>query len=205
MCDTLVATPEATADGVTVLGKNSDRDPNEAHHLLSLPAAEHPPGSHVRCTYITIPQAAHTHAVLLAKPFWIWGAEMGVNEHGLAIGNEAVFTKVPYQKEGALTGMDLLRLALERATNAAEAVTVITGLLAAYGQGGNCGWQHQAFYHNSFLIADPAAAWVLETAGPHWVARQVRGLYTISNGLTMGNQWDLASPTLVTHPVRQGG
>ncbi len=39
MCDTLVATPEATADGVTVFGKNSDRDPNEAHHLLYLPAA----------------------------------------------------------------------------------------------------------------------------------------------------------------------
>jgi len=204
MCDTLVATPEATADGVTVLGKNSDRDPNEAHHLLYVPAADHPPGSRVRCTYISIPQSAHTHAVLLAKPFWIWGAEMGANEHSLAIGNEAVFAKVPYQKEGALTGMDLLRLALERATNAAEAVTVITGLLAAYGQGGNCGWQHKAFYHNSFLIADPAAAWVLETAGPHWAARQVRGVYTISNGLTLGNEWDLASPDLVTYAVRKG-
>ena len=204
MCDTLVATPEATADGVTVLGKNSDRDPNEAHHLLYLPAADHPAGSRTRCTYITIPQVAHTHAVLLAKPFWIWGAEMGANEHGLAIGNEAVFTKVPYQKEGALIGMDLLRLALERAANAAEAVTVITGLLAAHGQGGNCGLQHKAFYHNSFLIADPTTAWVLETAGPHWAARQLRGVYTISNGLTLGNEWDLASPDLVTYAVRKG-
>jgi secernin len=204
MCDTLVATPEATADGVTILGKNSDRDPNEAHHLLHVPAADHPPGSSVRCTYIAIPQAAHTHAILLAKPFWIWGAEMGANEHGLAIGNEAVFTRVPYQKEGALIGMDLLRLALERAANAAEAVTVITELLAAYGQGGNCGLQHKAFYHNSFLIADPRAAWVLETAGPHWAAKQVRGVYTISNGLTLGNEWDLASPDLVTHAVEKG-
>jgi len=203
MCDTLVATPEATADGVTVFAKNSDRDPNEAHHLLNVPAADHPRGSSVGCTYITIPQAAHTHAVLLAKPFWIWGAEMGANEHGLAIGNEAVFTKVPYWKEGALIGMDLLRLALERATNAAEAVTAITGLLAAYGQGGNCGLQHKAFYHNSSLIADPAA-WVLETAGPHWAAKQVRGVYTISNGLTLGNEWDLASSDLVTCAVRKG-
>jgi secernin len=204
MCDTVVATAEATADGVTILGKNSDRDPNEAHHLLQVPAADHPPGSTVQCTYITIPQVAHTHAILLTKPFWIWGAEMGVNEHGLAIGNEAVFTKMPYQKEGALIGMDLLRLALERTATAAEAVVVITELLAAHGQGGNCGMAHKAFYHNSFLLADPGSAWVLETAGPHWAARQVHGVYTISNGLTLGNEWDLASPDLVTYAVRKG-
>ena len=30
MCDTVVATAEATADGVTIFGKNSDREPNEA-------------------------------------------------------------------------------------------------------------------------------------------------------------------------------
>ena len=83
----------------------------------------------VQCTYIRIPQVKHTHAVLLSKPFWMWGAEMGVNEHGLAIGNEAVFTKIPYQKSDALTGMDLLRLALERAATASQAVTTITDLI----------------------------------------------------------------------------
>jgi secernin len=204
MCDTVVATAEATADGVTIFGKNSDRDPNEAHHLLYVPATDHRPGSRVQCTYIAIPQVAHTYAILLAKPFWIWGAEMGVNEHGVAIGNEAVFSKVPYQKEGTLLGMDLLRLALERAATAGEAVTAITELLAAHGQGGNCGLQHKSFYHNSFLIADPYSAWVLETAGPHWATRQVQGVYTISNGLTLGNEWDLASPDLVTHAVQKG-
>jgi len=118
MCDTVVATGEVTADGTTVFGKNSDREPNEAHHVLHNPAADHPLGSRVKCTYIDIPQVRHTYAVLLAKPFWMWGAEMGANEHGVAIGNEAVFTKVPYEKGEALTGMDCLRLALERAGTA---------------------------------------------------------------------------------------
>ena len=73
MCDTIVATPSASSDGAVLFGKNSDREPNEAHHVLTVPAEDHSPGSRVACTYIDIPQARHTHAVLLAKPFWIWG------------------------------------------------------------------------------------------------------------------------------------
>jgi len=204
MCDTMVATSGVTADGAVLFGKNSDREPNEAHQVISLPAQDHPPGSRAHCTYIEIPQAEHTNAVLLAKPFWIWGAEMGVNEHGLAIGNEAVFTKEPYEKGKALTGMDLLRLALERASTASGAVNVITGLLTEYGQGGNCGFAHKLFYHNSFLMADPHEAWVLETAGRHWAAKKVNGVYAISNGLTIGNDWDIASPELVNHAIAKG-
>lgn len=204
MCDTLVALGNVTADGVTILSKNSDREPNEAHHLLRIPAARHALDGHVKCTYIEIPQMEQTYTVLLAKPFWIWGAEMGANEHGVAIGNEAVFTRVPYDKRPGLIGMDLLRLALERGRTAREALDVIIGLLAQYGQGGNCGFQHATFYHNSFLIADPHSAWVLETAGPHWVAEQVRDIRSISNGLTIGAQWDLASPDLVRYAVERG-
>ena len=204
MCDTVVATGAATKDGITILGKNSDREPNEGHQLLAIPAAEHAPGSLVDCTYIQIPQVAHTHAILLGKPFWIWGAEMGVNEHGLAIGNEALFTRVPYEKGPALIGMDLLRLALERATTAQDAVQVITNLLAAHGQGGDCGFAHKLFYHNGFVIADPHDAWVLETAGPHWAAKQVKTVYAMSNGITIGSEWDLASPDLVNYAIEQG-
>jgi len=100
--------------------------------------------------------------------------------------------------------MDLLRLALERARTAREAVDVITGLLAQYGQGGNCGFRHATYYHNSFLIADPQSAWVLETSGKHWAAEQVKDIRSISNGLTIGAQWDLASPDLVKYAVDRG-
>jgi secernin len=204
MCDTVVALGNATADGVTVLGKNSDREPNEAHHLLRVPRARHAPGDTVQCTYIEIPQVEETCEVLLAKPFWIWGAEMGANEHGVAIGNEAVFTKVPYDKRPGLIGMDLLRLGLERSRTAREALKVIIDLLTTHGQGGNCGFEHKMYYHNSFIIADSSDAWVLETAGPHWAAVQVKDVRTISNRITIGNQWDLASDDLVTHAIERG-
>ncbi|MEI2693241.1 MAG: C69 family dipeptidase [Anaerolineae bacterium] len=204
MCDTLTVTSTASADGIALFAKNSDREPNEAHEIVLLPAADHAPGDRMRCTYIEIDQAPHTCAVALAKPFWIWGAEMGVNQHGVTIGNEAVFTKEPYAKEGGLTGMDLLRLGLERGATARAALDVMVDLLAQHGQGGNCGFAHALYYHNSFLIADPHEAWVLETAGRHWATRQVQSTYAISNAITLGSQYDLASPDLVSNAVRRG-
>ena len=139
MCDTMVALGNATADGSVLFAKNSDRDPNEAHELILVPRASHSENSSVQCTYIEVPQVAETYAVLLAKPFQIWGTEMGANERGVVIGNESVFTKVPYGKEPGLIGMDFIRLALERAGTARGALEVITDLLEIYGQSGNCG------------------------------------------------------------------
>ncbi len=193
MCDTLVATPAATLHNEMILAKNSDREPNEAQNITFVPAARHPRGSILRCTYIEIPQAEQTYACLLSRPFWMWGAEMGVNEKGLAIGNEAVFTKEHYGKTG-LTGMDLLRLALERASTARGAIALISELLEIYGQGGNCGYESSLFYHNSFLIADPEEAFILETAGKHWVAKKVITTASISNCLTIGEDYIMSSP-----------
>lgn len=203
MCDTMVVVGMASADGVTLFAKNSDRDPREAHQVVRVPAAEHPPGATLRCTYIEVPQVARTFEVLLCKPFWIWGAEMGANEHGVVIGNEAVFTKIPYDKRPGLIGMDFLRLALERSRTARAALDVMTDLLATHGQGGNCGYPGRLFYHNSFLIADPREAWVLETAGPHWAAERVQDVRSISNCITIGDRWDLASPHLVDYAVER--
>lgn len=186
MCDTFVSLPEATADGSVILGKNSDREPNEAHELLMTPAATTTRAS-VRATYIEIDQAPRTHAVILSKPYWIWGAEMGVNEHGVAIGNEAVFTKAKRENEPGLLGMDLLRLGLERGGTAEEAVEVITTLLTRHGQHGQAGHTHKLLYDNSFIISDRREAWVLETVGRDWAAQRVSGTASISNGLTLAH------------------
>src|ERR1044072_4156136 len=138
MCDTLVAIPPYTADGAVWFAKNSDREPGEAQIVEHLAHQKYSAPTTLRCTYIEIPQSSYTYEVLLSRPFWMWGAEMGTNEHGVAIGNEAVFTKIPYAKTG-LTGMDLLRLPLERASSAREALALIQELITEHGQGGGCG------------------------------------------------------------------
>ncbi len=204
MCDTFVALGNSTKDGSILFAKNSDRDPNEAHEIVIIPAANHKPGSRVKCTYIEIPQVEKTYKVLLSKPFWIWGAEMGSNEFGVTIGNEALFTREPYGKEPGLIGMDFLRLALERSKTAPAALETIISLLEEYGQSGNCGYAHQFFYHNSFLICDTKEAWVLETAGREWAAERVKDIRSISNGITIENKWDRASKNLVQHAVEKG-
>jgi secernin len=182
MCDTFVV----VSPGRVLFGKNSDRDPNEAQVLSWLPATSHVPGSALRCTWIDIPQVERTNAVLLSRPFWMWGAEMGANEHGVVIGNEAIFTREPLQREGLL-GMDLVRLGLERGDSAEAAKDIVCELISKHGQGGRCGYDKPGFsYHNSFLLADARGAWVVEAAGRRIATRRIdRGTYAISNGITL--------------------
>jgi dipeptidase len=204
MCDTFVALKSATVDGSVIFGKNSDREPNEAQSLEYHPAQNNEQ-KNLDCTYLTIPQVKTTFGILISRPFWMWGAEMGINEHGVTIGNEAVFTKMPLEKGKALTGMDLLRLALERSDSAIKALEIITELLADFGQGGICGYQDKRLtYHNSFIITDAEEAWVLETAGHLWAALKVKDHYSISNGLTIGEKYNLSHPDLVSFVCKKG-
>jgi len=203
MCDTIVALGNSTKDGSVIFAKNSDRQPNEPHIVIRIPRKKYEAGEKLKCTYIEIDQAEETYEVLLLKPSWIWGCEMGCNEFGLNIGNEAVFTKEKYGKD-ALIGMDMVRIALERCATSNQALEMIISLLERYGQGGNCGYEKKFTYHNSFLIADKESAWVLETAGKYWAAEKVVDVRSISNCLTIGNKMDKCHPDLIKHAIDKG-
>jgi len=205
MCDTFIALPNATYDGSVIFAKNSDREANEPQIIEYHPSKLYPKNTKLKCTYIDIPQVENTNAVIVSRPFWMWGAEMGVNAHGVVIGNEAVFTKIKVAKTDVLTGMDLLRLALERATTANKAKQIIIDLLQKYGQGGICGYADKNFsYHNSFIIADKKEAWVLETADRFWVSKKVGDFYAISNGLTIGSDYDEIHPEAIDFAIKKG-
>jgi dipeptidase len=207
MCDTFVATPSVTAQKRLILAKNSDREPNEAQAIVRVPRQKFASGATQQTTFIRVPAVSETAEVLLSKPFQMWGAEMGVNEYGVVIGNEAVFTKVKLpRKDDGLTGMDLLRLALERCKTASEARDCIVELLTEFGQDACGGYQNRKFYYsNSFIIADASGdAFVLETAGREWAYKKVEGYRAISNGLSLESEFDRSSPDLVDRAKREG-
>jgi dipeptidase len=204
MCDTIVATPPVTARGTMLFGKNSDRERNEAQQLMMLPGRRHERGSKLRLTYIEIDEVEETQACLISRPYWMWGAEMGANVHGVVIGNEAMHATVPAQRKRALTGMDLVRLGLERSTSAAEAVSVMTELLERHGQGGDCGHLGRFYYHNGFVVADPREAYVLETVGRWWAVERVTGARALSNSLSIGQSPHALSGALSAHAAAAG-
>lgn len=185
MCDCLVALAPATAGGRTIWAKNSDRPPTEAQVLEQHAARrdEEP----VRCTWIEVdPSPSPTIGLVGSRPSWCWGFEHGVNEAGVAAGNETIYTTLdPRPAAPALIGMDLVRLALERGDTAAGAVTVIVELLERYGQGGSGHDGVDRPYWSSFLVADAGSAFVVETSGRTSAVEEVDATRAISNRTTI--------------------
>ena len=184
MCDLLCALGPATEGGVTLFAKNSDRPPAEAQALEWNPPRRE---AVTRTTYLELPgPASPTLGFLGFRPTWMWGVEQGVNEAGVAAGNATIYTTLdPRPFPDALTGMDLVRLALERATSAADAVEVVTDLLERHGQGGSGHAGERRPYWSSFLLADPGRAFVVETSGTTWGAEEVGTVRAISNRTTI--------------------
>ena len=164
-CDTFVAMSDVVEKNTgLVFGKNSDRPRGEVQEVVyarGRDVAEE--GEQVQagcnhvhtrdimylhtnltypfqCTYISVPQlptGRRTLDCVLSKPCWMWGAEMGVNSTGVAVGNEAVWNRTndyDYDVQKRLLGMDLVRLGLERGRSGEEALEVITSMLEVHGQ-----------------------------------------------------------------------
>jgi secernin len=218
MCDTWVALKDASSEGKVIFAKNSDRPIFDCQPLLLRPGQYLPAGSSIHTGYTELPQSEVTYAHLGSSPYWCWGYEEGINEWGVVIGNEAIYTKplretVRNFQQGkriqlGLLGMDLVRIALERCQTSSQAVELIGQLVERYGQfgSGNPGKPHDlGSYDNAFMIADPVEAWVLEAVGQRWAARRFsQGLISISNEPTIRTDWHLGSPDLESYARQKG-
>ncbi|XP_066571764.1 secernin-1 isoform X1 [Amia ocellicauda] len=202
-----VAFPPATEAGRVVFGKNSIRPKDEVQEVMYFPAATHEPGEKVQCTYIAIDQSEKTSSVVLSKPAWLWGAEMGANEHGVCIANGPLVAREPAAHTEALLGMDLVRLGLERGSTAKEVLDCMTSLLEEHGQGGNY-YEDGSLclsFHSAFLIVDRVEAWVLETVGKYWAAEKVtEGIRGLCHRLSICTKIDAEHPELRSYAQAQG-
>jgi hypothetical protein len=175
-----------------VFAKNSDRPPGEPQVVWPF-GRRSSAGCSLRTQYLRIGDTG-AHAAFLSCPTWLWGAEHGVNEHGVAIGNERVATSHDAAAAApALIGMDLVRLGLERGRSAAEAADVMTSLLEECGQGGVADALSGEAYDSSFLVADPTEAFVIETAGRDYAVAPFAGGTAISNRISLGTEWTRGS------------
>lgn len=187
MCDSLCL----IGPGGLQFAKNSDRPPTEVQVFEAYgPRAS---GGTLRTQYLEIPDRGAA-ALVGSRPQWLWGLEHGLNEHGVAIGNEKIWTTGrPNDRPPALLGMDIVRLGLERSRDASDALAVMTDLVEHHGQGGSGEPDHGPAYDSSFLIADATEAWILETCDRTWAARRLPAGGAISNRVSLDRDWTRAS------------
>ena len=202
-CDTMVALPSATKENQTIFAKNSDRPAIECQPLVQHPRKTHPAGASTKCQFVELPGVTTTYRHVGSRPYWCWGYEHGFNEHQVVIGNEGLASKYEFDSP-KLIGMELIRLGLERAETAAEAVTVMTELITKYGQGKFSNDQGVRTYDNGYIIADPTEAYILQTAGHEWAVKQVQGAVGISNVYSIEEDWDRLSPNSADEAIAQG-
>jgi secernin len=183
--------------GRTLFAKNSDRPPDEVQvieRFAARPGGD--PSTRLATTYLELDDPGSA-ALVGSRPTWQWGLEHGVNQHGVAIGNEQLWTvDDPEGFPEALTGLDLVRLGLERGRSALGALDAMVALLDSVGQGGIADRHEAKAYFSSFLIVDGTEAWILETSGATWAARPVsadeRGA-ALSNRICLSTDWTRAS------------
>ncbi len=164
-CSSFLVTKGASKDGSVMITYTCDGE--FLPHLEYIPAQDHEPGSTIpirgRDDKIRgdVKQVPHTYAVVGL-----------MNEHQLAIGETTFGGRSELRNpDGLLHYFFLMRLALQRAKTAREAIKVMAELVEEYGY---------ASTGESFSIADPDEAWIMEMIGPgpggkgaHWVALRI--------------------------------
>ena len=151
-CTSFLVTPGASADGSTMISYAADSHIRYGE-LYFTPGGPQAAGSFYQACYrgshkplAQIPQVPFTYTVIGF-----------MNEKQVAIG-ETTFSgrKELKDPEGMIDYGSLMFLALQRAATARQAIRVIVELTAEYGYYGD---------GESFSIADPREAWIMEISG----------------------------------------
>ncbi|MFN4261259.1 MAG: carcinine hydrolase/isopenicillin-N N-acyltransferase family protein [Gemmataceae bacterium] len=193
----IVALGQATVDGSTLFAHTMLSPPKAGLSWVQIPGRAFAWGEKVRTQHLDIPQARQTYTVFGSRPAGAWGLTHGVNEHQLAAGCTCWHSKIRGQQDG-LVGTDLVRLSLERARNARQAVDVVAHLLEEYGP-------HAASSEDAILLlADPQEALVIECAGPFWVCQEIRQMRVVGDTSVIRQDWDRISPGLACYAIEQG-
>lgn len=93
MCDTFIALKNVSSVHSVILAKNSDRPAFDCQPMAYHAAKKFESNASIELAYVTIKQASERYATFGSSPYWCWGYEEGMNEFGVTIGNEAVYTK----------------------------------------------------------------------------------------------------------------
>jgi hypothetical protein len=101
----------------------------------------------------------------------------------------------------ALTGPELVRLGLQRAASACQAVEVITDLISRHGQGGG---STPRTLDAALLVADAREAYVLEAAGAHWALAQIGSVRAVTSACMLRQDWDRISRGLSNLAISRG-
>lgn len=200
--DMVVALAHATAENQTLFGHN-DNSPVQAspRTLVRTQGRTHATGEEIETPHLRLPQSRQTWSVLATRCGHRWGYQHGFNEHGLVVGVTSIHTKL-VQPEPGLTGPDLVRLALERANSAHQAVEVVTDLIARHGQGPAQG--HEDEPDAALLIADAGEAFVLEAGGHHWALTHVHSVRAASDVCLLRQDWDRLARGLSDLAIQKG-
>jgi dipeptidase len=199
----VVALGPATAPGHTLFGQNSHRPARECQTLKRLPGREFAADDRIRTPFLELPQARKTYTVLGCQSFGSWGFQHGINEHQLAVGCAVLQTRLQGRGPGLL-GTDVVRLTLERCRSARLAVDLLTDLVERYGQGPFPGCPDEVEGDHAFLIADPAEAFAVETAGNYWVYQEIHQLRAVSDVSVVHQDWDRIARGLAGRAIDSG-
>jgi len=167
-CTNLIVTKGASKDGSVYITYSADSHTRYGS-LFYYPAADYPAGSMLDVFHYEngkllgqIPEVAHTYQVIGF-----------MNEHQVAIG-ETTFGGLDSLQTQPGSWMDygsLMKIALQRAKTAREAIRVIVELVDQYGYGSS---------GESFSISDKEEAWIMDIIGKGryekgavWVALQI--------------------------------